>query len=134
MHPAPEETLDRLGAEPVANLLERPRILTRPEAVIQRLVPNAGMLKLPLCPFVAVEPQPNRKWGVGVGLPKGPAPLGIPEVKVEMIHEGHLPAPLHVRMRVVFLTLPGPRAPSRGLLLRDPDQHHAVFSLARRRV
>src|SRR5712692_7636399 len=117
MHPAPEETLDRLGAEPFANLLESPRVLTRPEAVIQRFVPNTGMLKLPLRPFVPVEPQPNRKGGVGVGLPKGPAPLRIPEVKVEMIHEGHLPAPVHVRVRVLFLTLPGPGTPSRGLLL-----------------
>src|SRR5213594_1012075 len=130
MHPAPEKTLDGLGAEPLANLLQGGGILTRPEAVIQCLVPNARMLKLPLGPFVSVEPQPDRERRVRVRLPKRSAPLRIPQVKVKVVHERHLSAPIHVRVRSFLLPLPRPRCPSRRLFLADADQDYSVLSLA----
>jgi hypothetical protein len=41
-----------------------------------------------------------------------------------MVDEGHLPAPLHVRMPETLLTLRLPRPPDQRLLLRNPNQHH----------
>ena len=130
MHPTPEKTLHGLGAEALTDLLQRSGVLTRPEAIIQRLVSNAGVLKLPLGPFMTVEPQPNRKRRIRVGLPERPAPLRVPEVEVEMVDERHFPPPVHVRMRPLLLALPGLRAPDRRFLLADADQDHAVFALA----
>ena len=40
-----------------------------------------------------------------------------------MVDEDHLPAPLHLRMGPLLLTLRLPRLPRRRLLLRDADQH-----------
>src|SRR5262245_1034651 len=97
--PAPEEAFHRARAEPVTDPLQCGGILAVPEAVVQGGVADADPLALALRPGVPVEPDPHRPRGVGVGLPKRPTPLGIPQVEVEVVDETHLPAPLHVRMR-----------------------------------
>src|SRR5713101_6197396 len=59
------------------------------------------------------------------------APRGA--IKVEVIDESHLAAPLHVRMGCSLLAFRLPRAPRRRLLLSNADQHHlAVTTLAGR--
>src|SRR5262249_11284691 len=97
------------------------------ETVIQRLITGAGFLQLPLGPFMPVEPKPNRKRGIGVGLPERSTPFRIPEIKIEVIDIGHLPTPIHVGMGCLLLSFPRPRPPNRGLLLCDADQHYAIL-------
>src|SRR6266849_751020 len=59
------------------------------------------------------------------------APRGA--IKVEVIGESHLAAPLHVRMGRLLLPLRLPRAPRGRFLLRDADQDHlAVTALLSR--
>jgi hypothetical protein len=77
---------------------------------------------------MAVQPDPDRKRGIGVGLPERTTPFGIPQIEIEVVDKPHLPAPLHVRVRRVLLTLRLPRPPHRRLLLGDPDQHHPTLA------
>src|SRR5215469_13861638 len=80
-----------------------------------------------------IQPKPDRKGGIGVGLPEGGTPFGIPQVKIEMVGVGHLPAPIHVGMNSVFLSFARPRAPDRSgprdlgpLSLRLPNRGEPV--------
>src|SRR6516164_156995 len=66
---------------------------------------------------MAVEPKPDGKRSIGVGLAEGPTPLLIPQVKVEMIDVGHLSPPVHVGVGGFFLTFAWPGFPDGGLLL-----------------
>src|SRR3954449_9712387 len=68
-------------------------VLTITEAVVQRGVADAEPIALPLRPGVPVEPDPHRPGGIGVGLPKRPAPVGGPQVEVEVVDKAHLPSP-----------------------------------------
>src|SRR5207302_10963420 len=79
MEPAPEEGVHGSGTESVADALEGGRIGAPAEAVVERLVRDASLVQLALGPAVAVEPQPDRVGCVGVGLPEGWAPFGIPQ-------------------------------------------------------
>src|SRR5204862_1619210 len=72
----------------------------------------------------------DRIGRIGVRFPEGASPLRVPQVEVEMVDEHHLPAPVHVRMRPLLLTLSGPRAPRRRLLLADADQYHSLVPVA----
>src|SRR5947199_2596254 len=98
------------------------------EPVIQSLVADPGSLQLPLGPFVAVEPEPDGKGGIDVGLPKHSAPIRIPKIEVEVIDVDHLAPPLHVRMPGFLLSWTRPRSPGGSFLLGDPDQHHAIWA------
>ena len=82
---------------------------------------------------MAIEPQPDGKRRIGIGLPKTPTPLGIPQIKVKVIDIGRFTIPIHVRVRFLFLPFLGPRPPHRGFLLCDPNQHHPIFALSSRR-
>src|SRR6266508_1160768 len=79
----------------------------------------------------------NRCWffprGVSIGFPKSAAPFRIPDIKIEVVDEGHLAAPVHMWVASLLLSFSWPRSPNRCLLLRDPDQYHAVFAFLRRR-
>ena len=132
MRPTPEEALHRARAAPVADPLQSGRIVTGTETVVQGGVADPGLHALPLGPLVTVQPDPDRIRRIRIGLPERPAPFRIPQVEVEVVDERHLPAPLHVRMRGVFLSLRLPRSPHRRLLLRDPDQCHCALTAAGR--
>jgi len=80
-----------------------------------------------------VEPKPNGKGGIGVGLPERSTPFRIPKIKIEVMDVSHLSAPIHVRMRGLLLPFPRPRPPAGCLLLRDANQHHAILPGSRRR-
>ncbi len=73
-----------------------------------------------------VEIDPDRVGRVGVRLPEGAAPVRVPEVEVEVVDEGRLAAPLHMRAPRVLLALGPPRPPAERLLLRDPEQDDAT--------
>jgi hypothetical protein len=130
--PAPEEPGHRARAEAVTQVLQQHGIFAAAEPVVQGGVTNPGLGQLPFGPFVAVEPQPDRAGGIGVGLPERRPPLRVPQVEVEVVDEGHLPAPLHVRVRRAPLALGRPRPPHRCLLLRDADQRHPAGASGRR--
>lgn len=51
------------------------------------------------------------------------AEVGVEEAEVEVVHERHLPPPLHVGMASTLLALGGPGLPHQGLLLGDSDEH-----------
>ncbi len=122
--PPPKEALHRPWAESVTDPPQLPRVLTGAEAVVEGLVADPRLLQLPLGPLVAVEPDPDRPRGVGVGLPERSAPVRVPQVKVEVVHERHLPSPLHMRMAGLLLTLRDPGPPDGCLLLGDADEDH----------
>src|SRR5215467_1852050 len=82
---------------------------------------------------MSVQPEPDRPRRVGIGFPERAAPLRIPEIKIEVVDEGHLAGPVHMRVASFLLSFPGPRSPNRCLLLRDPDQNHSVLAIVRRR-
>src|SRR5260370_2872947 len=75
-----------------------------------------------------IQPKPNRKRSIGVGLAERGTPFGIPKVKIEMVGVGHLPAPIHVGMNSLFLSFAQPSAPDRGSLLGRSDQDHAILA------
>ena len=77
---------------------------------------------------MSVEVDPDRPGRIGVGLDERWAPLRIPQVEVEVVHEGRLSAPLHVRVPGLLLALGWPRPPHRRLLLGDADQHHLAVT------
>src|SRR5882724_2258262 len=131
--PAGEKALHGRWAELIADLLQRGRITAGTKSVIQGFIANAGLVQLPFGPLMTIEPQPDGKGRIGVGLPERPAPFRIPDIEIEMIDEGHLATPVHVRVAGSLLPFPRPRSPHRRLLLRGPDQHYPVFALARRR-
>ena len=128
MEPAPEEGMHGTGAQSVANALERGWVGARAEAVVECFEPDACLLELALCPTVAIQPEPNRKWSVGVGLPEGRAPLGIPQIEIEVVDEDHLTAPLHMRMAGFLLALLLPRTPGGCLLLSDANEDDLAFA------
>jgi hypothetical protein len=57
---------------------------------------------------MTIEPQPYWKGRIGVGLPERGAPFQIPEIEIEVIDKGHLPAPVHVGMPSFLLAFPWP--------------------------
>src|SRR6516162_9065954 len=69
---------------------------------------------------MSIQPKPDRKGGIGVGLPECGTPFGIPQVKIEMVGVGHLPAPIHVGMNSVFLSFARPRAQRTGKRCSSP--------------
>src|SRR5260370_35090536 len=77
---------------------------------------------------MAIQPKPNRKRSIGVGLAERGTPFGIPKVKIEMVGVGHLPAPIHAGMNSLFLSFARPRAPDRGSLLGRSDQDDAILA------
>jgi len=130
--PTPEKALHRAWAEPITDLLQSGGIPATTESVIQSFIRDAGFLQLPFGPLVAIQPQPDRKRCVSVGLPERRAPFRIPEIEIEVIDIGHLAAPIHVRMAGLLLPFPRPRSPDRCLLLRHADEHHPVLAFPRR--
>ena len=82
---------------------------------------------------MAIGPQPDRVWRVGVGLPECRAPVRIPEIEIEVVDKNHLPTPLDVRMAGLLLALLLPRAPRGRLLLSDADEHHFAIAALRSR-
>jgi hypothetical protein len=78
VEPAPEEAGHRAGTQPVTQPLQQRRVLAAAEPVVQGGIPDPALGQLLLGRFMAVEPDPDRIWGVGVGLPERPAPLGVP--------------------------------------------------------
>src|SRR5487761_648952 len=126
--PAPEEVLHRSRPKACADPMQGCWVGARTKAVVQRLVGNSGLLELALGPLVTVEGDPDRPRTVGVGLPKRAAPIGIPEVEVEVVHERRLAAPLHVRLSRVLLALRPPRFPAERLLLSDAEQNHSTIA------
>lgn len=85
MEPAPEEVLHRPRPQPVADPLEGDWVGAGLKPVVQRLIFDAGLLKLSLRPFVAVEVDPDRVGRERVGLPKRRALVRVPQVVVEVI-------------------------------------------------
>src|SRR5258708_36779890 len=103
-------------------------VCARKKAVVQHFVGNPSLLELALGPLVSVEGDPDRPWTVGVGLPKRAAPIRIPQVEVEVIHESRLSTPLHVRLSRVLLALGPPRLPAERLLLADADPNRSTIA------
>jgi hypothetical protein len=124
--------LHRTWAEAITDFLQSGGVPAGTESVIQGFIVDAGFLQLPFGPFVAIQPQPDRKGRIGIGLPERCAPFRIPEIEIEVIDQGHLATPIHVRVTGLLLPFPRPRSPDGGFLLRHADQHHPVFAFPRR--
>ena len=125
--PPPEEALGCTWTQPVADLLQSQRIVTATEAVIKLFIANSSFFQLLLRPLVPVKPEPYRIGSVRVGFPESLSPLRIPNVEVEVVYIGHLPPPLHVRMRDLILAFCFPRSPHPRLFLRDPDEDDSIL-------
>src|SRR5215469_14458491 len=83
---------------------------------------------------MAVEPKPNGKRSIGVGLAEASTPFPIPQVKVEMIDVGHLSPPVHVGVGGFFLTFAWPGFPDRGLLLCPSNEDNPILTFLGRRL
>src|SRR3954471_13849858 len=113
MAPPPKEAVHRPRPEPVANLLQGFGVVARAEPIVERLEADPALVALAFGPLVTVEVDPNRPRRVSVGLNERRTPLRIPDVEIEVVHERHLPAPLHVRVPRLLLALGRPRPPHR---------------------
>src|SRR5271165_52796 len=76
--PAPEKPADRTGPEPVAQPLQQRGLVAGAEPVIQRGIPDPGLIELPLGPLVTVQPDPDRERRIAVDFPERRTPLRIP--------------------------------------------------------
>ena len=79
--PTCEKALHRGRTEPIANLLQSSRVGAATESVVQRFIANPGFVQLPLGSRMTVEPQPDGKRGIGIGLPECRTPFRIPKIK-----------------------------------------------------
>src|SRR5439155_10573434 len=126
--PAPEERDDRAQTEPAAQPLQEHGIFAGAEPVVQRGIPGPCRGELPLGPLVPVQPDPDREGRIAVDLPERRAPLRIPQVKIEVVDEGHLPAPLLQNPAPAVTPLARPGPPCRGLLLPGADQDNLAVA------
>jgi hypothetical protein len=112
--PALGEHLDMTGTEPVADLLQRSRVLAGGEPVRQLPERQAGPERLALGPLVPVDPDLARAGKVRADLDERRPGPGIPQVEVVT---GHPALGAVVRE---------PHRPRRGLVL-DPGEHPLVL-------
>src|SRR2546426_1015233 len=133
--PAAEESVDILGAEIVADLLQRNRVVAGEEAVLQFLVADPLALELTLGPLVAVDPDADAERSVRGELDEAEAEVAVEDVEVILVD-----VELASIKREARRAATAPRAmPTAGPfledaeggdhLLRHADQHHPFLSL-----
>ena len=116
--------------QPVADLLQRGRVLAGREAVGQLGERDPGPGRLPLGPLVPVDPDLGRVGEIGADLDERRAEISVPQVEVVA---GHPPVSLgegELRRRGLGVAPVGGPHPLE--LLRHPDRRHPRAAARRR--
>ena len=126
--PLPQQRIDLLGRQSLAQRLRPRRILAGQDAVIQRLVADPAQGELALEPLVAVDAKLRVVGKVAAELQEERAEVPIHSVHVELIDHrrgAHQPGVGRARLRIA----PPLGAKHRRLLLRFADEQHPFLGL-----
>jgi len=129
--PARKEPGDRRGIQRVAHLLERLGSGARQKAVVQRGESDPTRVELSLRPFVSVEADLDRIWGIAADLDEGRSPLGVEEIDVVVVHVDGFPEVDKFHEAAALLFGRGPRG---GAFLGDANQDDATARVTARPV
>lgn len=122
--PLAQQRVDLFGSQPVADPLQRLRVVHGGEPVVQRLELDARPGGLPLGPLVAVQAQSGVVREVRAELEEERAEIGVDAIEVPLVdHRGGLHDP-RIGGTVSVAALLGAEHP--GLLLRPPDEQHPL--------
>src|SRR5882672_2206081 len=131
--PAPEETVDMLGAEAVADLLQLLRVVASEEAVVELDVPYALAADLALGPLVAIDPDAHAERRVRRELDEAEAEIPVEQIEIVLVDVDLTSVEGETRWAAPRLAreLPLPlldHAKSRDHLLSHADHHDALFA------